>query len=51
MPSSSNHPLTPAAGARWSLGLLLSINLFNYIDRYVLAAVVTRAGGENVPTF
>ncbi len=26
--------------ARWSLALLLAINLFNYIDRYVLAAVV-----------
>jgi sugar phosphate permease len=26
-------------GARWALGLLLAINLFNYIDRYVLAAV------------
>ncbi|MCC7086737.1 MAG: MFS transporter [Pirellulales bacterium] len=28
------------AGARWSLCLLLAINLFNYIDRQVLAAVV-----------
>ncbi len=44
-------PLTPptkptevanhvASGARWSLCLLLTINLFNYIDRYILAAVV-----------
>ena len=31
---------TPLPGARVALGLLLSINLFNYIDRYVLAAVV-----------
>lgn len=30
---------TVAKGARVSLALLLSINLFNYIDRYVLAAV------------
>ena len=28
------------SGARWSLCLLLTINLFNYIDRYILAAVV-----------
>ncbi len=28
-----------ASGARWALALLLAINLFNYIDRYVLAAV------------
>ncbi|MEY2577906.1 MAG: transporter, Spinster family, sphingosine-phosphate transporter, partial [Verrucomicrobiota bacterium] len=26
-------------GARVALGLLLGINLFNYIDRFVLAAV------------
>jgi MFS family permease len=29
----------PKAGARAALSLLLGINLFNYIDRYVLAAV------------
>src|SRR5215216_2026595 len=29
-------------GARFSLALLLLINLFNYIDRYVLAAVEPR---------
>jgi MFS family permease len=29
-----------ASGARLSLGLLLAINLFNYIDRQVLAAVL-----------
>ena len=28
-----------AAGARWALALLLAINLVNYIDRYILAAV------------
>src|ERR1051325_6224754 len=31
---------TPLPGARTALVLLLFINLFNYIDRYVLAAVV-----------
>jgi MFS family permease len=45
----------PAEGARLSLGLLLSINLFNYIDRYVLAAVEPQIaqtffpGRENTP--
>ena len=29
----------PKAGAYTALALLLAINLFNYIDRYVLAAV------------
>src|SRR4051812_25664247 len=29
----------PAPGARLSLALLLAINMFNYIDRYILAAV------------
>jgi predicted MFS family arabinose efflux permease len=32
--------------ARNALALLLSINLFNYIDRYVLAAVLPRIGRE-----
>src|SRR2546425_5743034 len=31
--------LTTAAGANRALALLLAINLFNYIDRYILAAV------------
>src|SRR3954464_8087552 len=30
---------TPAPGPRAALLLLLTINLFNYVDRYVLAAV------------
>src|SRR5437660_8770986 len=34
-------PQTPLPGARTALILLLSINLFNYIDRQVLAAVET----------
>jgi MFS family permease len=29
----------PIRGANWSLALLLAINLFNYVDRQVLAAV------------
>jgi MFS family permease len=41
---------------RWSLALLLSINLVNYIDRYVLASVVPKlktellSGATNVDT-
>lgn len=35
-------PTPPIAGARASLALLLAINLFNYIDRYILAAVEPR---------
>ncbi len=31
---------------RWALALLLSINLFNYIDRFVLAASLTSIGNE-----
>jgi MFS family permease len=34
-----NPDLAPIPGVRVSLALLLLINLFNYIDRYVLAAV------------
>jgi len=40
-PSSSSSPDTPLPGARSALALLLSINLLNYIDRYVLAATET----------
>ena len=36
----------PVANRRLSLALLLAVNLFNYIDRYVLAAVLTRIGSE-----
>jgi MFS family permease len=41
---------------RWSLALLLSINLVNYIDRYVLASVVPKlktellSGATNIDT-
>ena len=44
--ASANAPSAPAArntpfpGARLALGLLLAINLVNYLDRQVLAAVV-----------
>jgi MFS family permease len=37
---------TPLPGARLALTLLLSINLFNYIDRQVLAAVVPKIKKE-----
>jgi MFS family permease len=40
---------TPLPGARLALGLLLVINLFNYIDRYVLAAVVPALEDEFFP--
>jgi len=33
-------------GARAALALLLAINLFNYIDRYVLAAVLPKVGEQ-----
>src|SRR5512139_2289645 len=35
-----NPPTHALPGARSALALLILINLFNYIDRYVLAAVV-----------
>jgi MFS family permease len=48
----------PAQGARTALGLLLAINLFNYIDRQVLASVEPeirahffRPGDPNAMTF
>ena len=37
-------PLDWRSDRRLALGLLLAINLFNYIDRYVLAAVLLRIG-------
>jgi MFS family permease len=33
-------------GARAALALLLAINLFNYIDRYILAAVLPKVGEQ-----
>jgi len=38
-PSSSSSSDAPLPGARSALALLLSINLLNYIDRYVLASL------------
>ena len=40
---------TPLPGARLALALLLSINLFNYIDRQVLAAVEPAIEDEFFP--
>lgn len=37
---------SPAPGAWIALSLLLTINLFNYIDRYVLSAVMPRIGAQ-----
>jgi MFS family permease len=36
--SGPQHRVPPIPGARLSLALLLAINLFNYVDRYILAA-------------
>lgn len=36
--SPSTARTQPLPGARWALVLLLSMNLFNYVDRYILAA-------------
>lgn len=53
---SLDHPETPGPtvrgrlpGARASLALLLGINLFNYIDRYVLAAAMPAIRKEFFP--
>ena len=45
-PASDGSNSRALPGARAALGLLLAINLFNYIDRYVLAAVLPRIGQE-----
>jgi MFS family permease len=45
-----NPRSTPARGARSALVLLLLINLFNYIDRYVLSAVLPRIQAQFFPT-
>jgi MFS family permease len=49
VPPASSGPDRAARGAAWSLGLLLAINLFNYIDRYILAAVVSPVSKEFFP--
>ena len=38
-PDTSSRSSRPIPGAHMALGLLLAINLFNYIDRQVLAGV------------
>jgi MFS family permease len=40
VPPAPHAPSAPAAGAKAALALLLGINLFNYIDRQVLSAVL-----------
>lgn len=42
----STIPVLSLRNRRLALLLLVGINLFNYLDRYVLAAVVTRLGTE-----
>ncbi|MGE5608154.1 MAG: spinster family MFS transporter [Bacillota bacterium] len=45
--SPASHPTqAPLPGAHRALGLLLLINMFNYIDRLVLAAVLVSIGNE-----
>ncbi len=45
-PTAPAGPHQRLPGARTALGLLLAINLFNYIDRYVLAAVLLKVGEQ-----
>lgn len=36
------RPVSTTRLARWTVGLLLAINLLNYVDRYVLAAAIPK---------
>jgi MFS family permease len=47
--SSPRSPSGPLNAARLSLGLLLTINLFNYVDRQILAAVETDVQKQFLP--
>lgn len=47
--SDAKGPTQTLPGARGALALLVAINLFNYIDRYVLAAVEPRIRAEFFP--
>src|SRR5438046_2273388 len=47
--AAGTSPQTPVLGARAALLLLLAINLFNYIDRQVLAAVEPEIRKELFP--
>jgi MFS family permease len=46
VPAAAQPPSRALPGARSALALLLAINLFNYIDRYVLAAVLPKIGEQ-----
>jgi MFS family permease len=48
-PSIPEEKFVPVKGAALALGLLLGINLFNYIDRQVLAANVTNIEKQLLP--
>ena len=48
-PSDPGAGRAPLEGARAALILLLIINFFNYIDRYILAAAVTDIRQELLP--
>src|SRR5947208_10555550 len=39
-PTMANRPADPVRVARWGLFVLTFVNLFNYLDRFILAAVV-----------
>jgi MFS family permease len=49
-PQASTGPQDPLQGARVALILLLLINMFNYIDRQVLAAVLSKLEVEFTPS-
>jgi MFS family permease len=48
-PPAGNGPDAAAPGARYALIVLLTINLFNYIDRNVLSAVLGPVERETLP--
>ncbi|MBS0210247.1 MAG: MFS transporter [Planctomycetes bacterium] len=48
-PTTTDQPAGWRGAARTSLALLLSINLLNYVDRYVLSAVVPKIQEEFFP--
>ena len=50
LPSASAGPAQVAPRAGLALALLLAINLFNYIDRQVLSAVLPQAGARRRPS-
>jgi MFS family permease len=41
MHSSTRPPLSGTAAAWWTLAILSGLNLFNYLDRYVMSSVLT----------